>query len=55
MEQVYCVKCKFFRLCDERKPYCIYENECDINDCEDSESIKIRKYYIEKGVRNENR
>lgn len=42
---VYCTECYYFRLCDEHKPYCIYENKCDINDPEDSKQLKYRPYY----------
>ena len=44
-EYVYCTNCRYFRLCDEGLPYCMYENKCDINDCEDSKSLKERPYY----------
>ena len=42
---VYCTNCRYFRLCDENLPYCMYENKCNINDCEDSKSPKERPYY----------
>lgn len=44
-EYVYCTNCKHFRLDDESIPYCYYENECDINDCEDSKAFKDRPHY----------
>ena len=44
-EYVYCVNCDFFRLCNEGLPYCFYENECNINDCEDSKTIEERPRY----------
>lgn len=44
---VYCTKCKWFRLCDEEIPYCLYSNECDIEDCEDSRPYKERPKYEE--------
>lgn len=42
---VYCTSCIYFRLCDENKPYCIYENKCDINNCEDSKPYENRPHY----------
>lgn len=33
-EMVFCSDCYYFRLDDERKPYCPFENSCDINDWE---------------------
>jgi len=44
---VNCTNCKFFRLCDEGLPYCCYENDCNINDCEDSKTLKERPFYRE--------
>jgi hypothetical protein len=46
-EHVYCTDCLYFRLDDESKPYCMYENKCNINDCEDSKSFKERPCYEE--------
>ena len=43
--QVYCTDCINFRTCDEELPCCMYENKCDINDCEDSRPFKDRPYY----------
>lgn len=43
--QVYCTDCEHFRLCDENIPYCIYENQCCIKNCEDSKDIAIRPKY----------
>lgn len=42
---VYCVDCKHFRMDDEYKPYCPYEPECDIWNCEDSKPFSERPYY----------
>lgn len=47
-EYVYCVDCKWFRLCDEGLPYCPFENECDINNCEDGLRRSSRPFYEEK-------
>ena len=44
-EYVYCTNCRYFKLCDEGLPYCIHENKCNINDCEDSKTLKERLYY----------
>ena len=46
-EHVYCTNCKHFRLCDEELPYCPFEGECDINDCEDSKRRMYRPCYEE--------
>ena len=48
-EHVYCTNCIHFRLDDELLPYCMYENKCNINDCEDSKKRKYRPFYEEKG------
>lgn len=45
---VYCTHCENFRLCDEGIPYCYYENECDIRNCEDSMRFEERPNYIER-------
>ena len=42
---VFCTKCAHFRLCDESLPYCMYENKCDINDCDDGKLFKDRPYF----------
>lgn len=47
-EHVYCINCFYFRLDDEELPYCVYEDKCDINNCEDSRPCKERPYYEEK-------
>ena len=49
-EQVYCTNCKYFRLCDEQKPYCVSENvdKCDNWDCDDSRPFSERPYYEER-------
>ncbi len=44
-QQVYCTNCFNFRLCDEGLPYCIHENKCDINDCDDSKAFKERPHF----------
>ena len=44
-EHVYCTNCLHFRLDDEEIPYCPFEDECDINDCEDSKSYEDRPCY----------
>lgn len=44
---VYCTDCVNFRLCDEGLPYCMYENKCNINGCEDSKPLNERPYYEE--------
>jgi len=46
---VYCTDCKYFRLDDENKPYCPFESECDIWNCEDSKSLLDRPKYEDKG------
>lgn len=43
---VYCINCLHFRLCDEGIPYCPFEDECDIHDCEDSRPFKDRPNYL---------
>lgn len=47
-EHVYCTKCIHFRICDEMIPYCIFEDTCDIWDCEDSKSLHERPNYEER-------
>lgn len=47
-DMVYCTNCNWFRLCDEGLPYCIFENKCDIKDCEDSKSKEDRPCYEER-------
>jgi len=42
---VYCTHCKWFRLDDEDIPYCPYEDECEIRNCEDSMRYKDRPRY----------
>jgi hypothetical protein len=42
---VYCTDCTNFRLCDEEIPYCVFEDKCDINDCEDSKAFIYRPYF----------
>jgi len=45
---VYCTHCLYFRLDDEDKPYCRYEEkECDIRNCEDSRPYSKRPMYKE--------
>ena len=44
-EYVYCTNCIYFRLDDEFIPYCLFEDECDIEDCEDSRPITERPRY----------
>ncbi|WP_279146686.1 MULTISPECIES: hypothetical protein [Clostridium] len=46
---VYCTHCLYFRLDDEELPYCPYEDNCNINDCEDSMIFKDRPHYRERG------
>ena len=46
-KQVYCTDCIHFRLCDEGIPYCINEDKCDIENCEDSMSLEYRPFYEE--------
>jgi len=45
---VYCTNCMHFRLCDEGIPYCYFENNCDINNCEDSVAFMHRPFYTSK-------
>ena len=47
-EYVYCTDCYYFNVWDEHIPYCIYEDKCNINDCDDSKSKTERPYYISK-------
>lgn len=44
-EHVYCTDCKHFRLDDEYKQYCPFEEECDIWNCEDSKPFSERPKY----------
>lgn len=51
MEQtdyVYCTHCKHFNLNDDDVPYCPYEDECDIWDCEDGRRFAERPHYESK-------
>lgn len=45
---VYCTHCLYFRLDDEKLSYCIYEDKCDINNCDDSMAFKYRPCYKER-------
>ena len=49
MELVYCTRCKYFRLCDEQKPYCVSEHvdKCNNWDCDDSKPLSERPFYEE--------
>lgn len=42
MKRVKCVDCTFFRLDDELIPYCLYENECNIENPEDDDYLENR-------------
>jgi hypothetical protein len=42
---VYCTHCLHFKLDDELTPYCQHQDECDIDDCEDSMRFEDRPYY----------
>ena len=44
---VYCTHCLYFRLDDKDKPYCPFEDKCDICDCEDSKPYSERPMYKE--------
>ena len=44
-EHVYCTHCQHFRLDDEEIPYCPYEDECCIDNCEDSMEFWLRPCY----------
>ena len=46
-KQVHCTKCRHFRLDDELIPYCPFEDNCDIEDCEDGRNIEERPMYEE--------
>ena len=48
MKHVYCTDCWYFRLCDENIPYCVHENECNIDDCYDNKPITERPKYEEE-------
>jgi len=48
IEYVYCTNCYYFRLDDEYKQYCMYEDKCNINNPEDSQLIEERPFYKEK-------
>ena len=43
--QVYCTKCKCFRLDDKEIPFCHHDNECHIDNCEDSMELCVRPCY----------
>mgnify|MGYP000999240036 CR=1 FL=1 len=47
-DYVYCTHCKHLRFDDEDIPYCLFENECDIWDCEDSKRFGERPKYEPK-------
>jgi len=51
---VYCTQCKWFRLDDEEIPYCFWEDECEIGNCEDSMRFEDRPKY-ESGISYERR
>jgi hypothetical protein len=51
---VYCTDCIHFRLCDEGIPYCYHEDECNINNCEDSFPFKERQKYLRRVDHNSN-
>ena len=48
-EHVYCIRCWNFRLWDEQIPYCMYEDKCELRNCEDSMPFSFRPFY-EPGV-----
>ena len=37
--------CPYFRLDDEYIPYCLFEDKCDIDDCEDGRPLEDRPCY----------
>lgn len=45
---VYCTHCKWFMMDDEYIPYCLFEDICDITNCEDSMSFTDRPKYEER-------
>ena len=47
-EYVYCTDCMRLKFDENEKPYCYYESQCDINDCEDSRPLKDRPNYEER-------
>lgn len=47
-KHVYCTDCKWFKLDNEYIPYCIYEDQCNIWNCEDSKPFSERPKYEEK-------
>lgn len=51
-KHVYCVDCIHFRLDDEVIPYCYHEDDCNINNFEDSMVFKDRPCYEEINVNN---
>ncbi len=46
---VYCTQCKHFNIDEDLTPNCIYEDECDILDCEDGQPFKERPKYERAG------
>jgi hypothetical protein len=52
---VYCTNCEHFRLDDEEKPYCHFEDICDIEDCKNSKSYLERPMYEERSLNDSNR
>lgn len=45
IKYVHCTDCKHFRLDDEYKPYCRYENKCDINNWQGGKELVDRPHY----------
>ena len=44
-DYVYCTYCKHLRFDDKDIPYCPFEDECDVWDCEDSRRFAERPKY----------
>ena len=45
---VYCTNCEYFKLNFRELPYCPYECDCDLWDCNDSKPLKERPMYEER-------
>lgn len=44
--RVYCTHCKYFRISKDEVPYCKFQNECDIFNCEDDAPLNKRPKYV---------
>ncbi len=44
---VYCTNCEHFQ-CKDEHPYCRFEDQCEIRNCEDGFLFHDRPHYVER-------